>query len=274
MIALLLTLFSTPSFAYIPEYSVIASRAAEQHGKGAYQIEQDVTFKRESESFTVKETWLVTGEGGMRVTLEGRGPLKGLIQGTLVYDGGTKSFVEGISSARAQRLGEDWLEPFFHFRSSKYFRSRLVSMKIAPPESLNDRPGLNVEGPPKYAPPNFIRLSRAGGSVSWAIGAAPTAGPTPTVWVEQDQFVVRKVRGANQTVMKADDYQKFDTSMWYPKNITYSFGPYTVRTTTLSVKSLGKVGGDRLKAGSLVGSRDALKIPDMDGVREFYSRFR
>ena len=35
MIALLLTLFSTPSFAYIPEYSVIASRAAEQHGKGA-----------------------------------------------------------------------------------------------------------------------------------------------------------------------------------------------------------------------------------------------
>ena len=37
------------SFAYIPEYSLIASRTADQHGRGGYLIEQDVTYRKEGE---------------------------------------------------------------------------------------------------------------------------------------------------------------------------------------------------------------------------------
>ena len=94
---------------------------------------------------------------------------------------------------RAGRLGDDWLEPLFHFRNSKYFRGRLASLKVTPAESLHDRAPLSSEGDLKYEPPGFVRLSRVGGSVAWAIGV-PAYGNPPTVWIEQDQFVVRKYR--------------------------------------------------------------------------------
>lgn len=274
---LVLLLTSAVSFAYIPEYSLIASRTADQHGKGAYQIEQDVTYRRETEVYTVKETWIVTGENNLRVTLEGRGPLKGLVQGTIIYEGSQKSYADG-QRVNNSRVGDDWLEPLFHFRSGKYFRSRMVNLKVTPSEALRDRGTLNsADGAsPNYEAPSYIRLSRVGGSVNWAIGMAPTVGQSPQVWIEQDQFVVRKFRGANQALLRADNYTKFADSFWYPRNISYQFGEFTVQTNTLSVKSLGGVqaSDSRFKTASLTPGKDTVKIPDSPALREFYSRFR
>lgn len=268
--------FSFSAQAYIPEYSLIATRASEQHGKGAYLIEQEVTFRKESEVHTVKETWIVTGENNSRVTIEGRGALRGLVQGTMIYEGSLKTFLDPSAQAKNQRLGDEWLEPLLHFRFGKYFRSRMVNLKVAPAESLRDRAPLNAEGPPKYEPLSFLRLSRVGGAVTWAIGMSPNVGTSPTAWIEQDQFLLRKYRSANQTTMRADGYAKHQEGMWYPKTITYAFGDYTVTTNTLQVKHLGKIAPTdaRFKMSSLNAQRDALKLPDVDGLREFYSRFR
>ena len=270
-------LISLSAYAYIPEYSLIASRAAEQHGRfgTAYQIEQDVTYRKDAEAYTVKEIWTVTGENNLRVTVEGRGPLKGLVQGTWIYDGSLKTFFDG-GQAKNQRMGDEWLEPLFHFRNSKYFRSRLVNLKVAPQESLRDRAPLSAEGPIRYEPSGFLRLSRVGGAVAWAIGVPPTVGIAPTVWMEQDQFVLRKYRSANQVTVKADNYAKYDETFWYPSQISYEFGSHTVTVNTVSVKSLGKLGpGDtRFKLSSLTPARDSVKLPDTNGLREFYSRFR
>lgn len=277
VVIFVLMFLSLGARAYVPEYGTIASRAADQHGRGVYQIEQEVTLRQDTESYVVKETWTVTGENNLRVTLEGRGPLKGVVQGTFVYDGSLRSFVDASGAARSQRVGDDWLEPMFHFRSSKYFRSRLVNLKVVPAETLQDRPPLNFEGTPQYTPPSFIRLSRVGGSVSWAIGLNPTVGAGPTVWLEQDQFVLRKFRTANNVVLRADNYGKFDNGLWYPRAISYTFGNTNVQISTLSVKFLGAALGasdNRLRASSLVAAKDALRLPESDGLREFYSRFR
>jgi hypothetical protein len=276
MMQLLALLFcSVSSFAYVPEYGLIASRAADMHGKGAYQIEQEVTYRRETEFYSIKETWTVLGENNLRVTLEGRGPLKGLVQGTIIYEGSQKSYADG-SAVKNLRVTDDWLEPFLHFRSSKYFRSRLVNLKVTSAEALRDRAPLNSEGPPVYEPPSFIRLSRTGGSVAWAIGMNPSVGTSPQIWIEQDQFLVRKFRGANQSVFRADNYAKYGDSMWYPRTIRYNFGDHVVQVNTLSVKSLGGVthNDSRFKTSSLNPAKDSLKIPDNEALREFYSRFR
>jgi hypothetical protein len=254
---------------------LIASHAADQHGKGAYLIEQDVTYHRDAEAFTVKETWIVASEGAARVSLEGRGPLKGLVQGKIVYESSQKAYFDPASGSRLQRLGEDWLEPLFYFHSSKYLRARLVTLKIAPPESLHDRPMLPSEGEIKYQPPSFIRLSRVGGTIAWAIGAMPTAGPVPTAWFEQDQFVLRKFRGPDQVLLHAEDYAKYDGGLWFPRQRSYTFGNYTIDVQTLRVKSLGKLkGDDKAFRPSSLTAKDALRLPDSDGLREFYSRFR
>lgn len=264
------------SHAYIPEYSLIASHAADQHGKGAYLVEQEVTFRKESESYTVKETWIATGENNLRLTLEGRGPLKGLVQGTEIFEGSQKFFVDGSGPVRNQHLGDDWLEPLFYFRSPRYLRSRLVNLKVTPPESLRDRAPLPSDGDIKYEPPSFIRLSRVGGSISWEIGLNPALGPHPELWIEQDQFVVRKFRGSDDAVLHANDYAKFDDGFWYPRTRIYTFGPNTIEVHTLQVRSLGKIkpGDNRFRTSSLVSSRDALKLPEIEALKEFYSRFR
>lgn len=262
--------------AYTPEYATIATHAAEKHGKGAYQIEQEVTYRKESETYTVKETWQVTGENELRVTLEGRGPLKGLVTGTIVYQGGTRSASENAQAVRARNLGEDWLEPLFHFRSSRYLRSKLVGLRITSQETLRDRAPLNFEGPPEWQPQGFVRLSRTGGAVTWAIGATPPAAATPMIWIEQDQFVLRKLKTASQVILKADDYAKYDDGMWYPRSRTYTFGPHTVQVQTLQVKPLGKLAANdsRFKPTSLTPAKDAVRLPEVEGLREFYSRFR
>jgi hypothetical protein len=268
-----LSLFAASAMAYIPEYSMIASRAADQHGKGTYQIEQDVTFRRETESYSVRETWLVNGENLMAVKIEGKGPLKGLVSGTVIYDGNSRIFFDG--SLRSQKLGDEWLEPFFHFRNSKFFRSKLVSLRVTPPDSLRDRAPLASEGEIKYEPPNFIRLARTGGGLSWAIGTNPISGESPTVWLEQDQFVLRKYKALNNTVLRADDYAKYDETFWYPRTRAYQFGGFNVTVQTVSVQPSGKNFKDpAFKGATLVTQKDVLRLPDVDGLRDFYQRFR
>lgn len=279
LLSIFLIFNASMSFAFIPEYSTIASRAADQHGKGAYLIEQDVTLKREGEPLTVRETWIVNGEGQMRVTLEGKGALKGLVQGTIVYDSNQKFFIDSNSQRlMSQRFSEDWLEPLFHFRSGKYLRQRLVNLKITPADSLKDRPPMNSEGDLKYEPPPYLRLSRVGGSVAWAIGVPPTTSATnpPTLWMEQDEFVIRKVRLANQTQLKADDYGKFEDGLLFPRQRSYAFNKANVDVKTISIKSLGRLKPDdsRFKNNSLVPAKDAIKLPEADALKEFYSRFR
>lgn len=269
-----LALLALQAGAYIPEYSMIASRAAEQHGKGSYQIEQDVVIRREAESFTVRETWIVNGENSMRVALEGRGPLKGLVSGAVIYEGNSKIFYDG--SLRSQKLTDEWLEPLFHFRNSRFFRSKLVTLRVAPQESLKDRSPLPAEGDLKYEAPSFIRLSRTGGTLAWAIGTHPTAGDSPTLWLEQDQFVLRKFRTANQTILRADGYAKHDDVFWYPGTRTYQFGGFTVQVQTVRVTPVTiKASSDsRFKGATLAANKDVLKLPDVDGLRDFYQRFR
>lgn len=276
MNTLLLLLIGWSAAAYIPEYSMIASRAAEQHGKGGYQIQQEVTIKKDAEPFTVKETWYVLGENNMRVNFEGKGSLRGLVSGAVIFDGTVKAFLDN-GRVRNVRLGEDWVEPFFHFRSSKYFRTRLAALRVTPHEALRDRAPLNsAEGAtPRYEPPSFIRLSRVGGSIAWAIGISPQVGSGPTVWIEQDQFVVRKYKSASNIIVKADDYGRFGEGLWYPKSRTYNFGSHTVTVQTLRVRPWRLTPGDALfKVSALKPDQDGLKLPDVDGLQEFFSRFR
>ncbi|MGE4130674.1 MAG: hypothetical protein AB7F86_03505 [Bdellovibrionales bacterium] len=263
------------SWAYIPEYSLITSEMADIHGRGAYQIVQDVTIKKEAESFTVRETWTVLNESTMVLKLDGRGPLRGLIDGTILFDEGRRVFYDG-SAIRTQKLGDEWIEPLFHFRSSKYFRNRMVSLKVAPPESLKERPSLAIEGEPNYQPPSFIRLARTGGAIAWAVGRNPKEGDSPTAWIEQDQFVIRKFKIPGQFTMKADDYKKVDTAFLYPQTRYYNFGPYVVQVRTARVQSLGRVSGsdDRFKKATLSKNKDILKLPELAGLSDFYQRFR
>jgi hypothetical protein len=269
--------------AYIPDYHMIMSRTAENHGRGIYQIEQDVVFRGDPDPLVVHETWWVASEHTMRMKFEGRGSLKGLIQGSMIYDINQRHWREEGGNLKTARLTDDWVEPFFHFRFSKNIKPRLVAMKIAPPESLRER-GVSVKDGTEfsYLPQNFIRLARTGGTVNYAIGT-PTppddSSGQPGLWIEQDQFVVQKLRLPSQALIKSDQYTRFGENFWLPKVRTFSWGPNSVAVHVASVKGAGKLSGvnDLFKISSLDEKKNPAVIvrwPDQDVIREFYQRFR
>ncbi len=281
LIFLLLAIFSASAWAYIPDYHMIMSRTADNHGRGIYQIEQDVVFRGDPDPLVVHETWWIAGENAMRVTFEGRGSLKGLIQGAITYDSDEKQWREEGGTAKSARLTDDWTEPFFHFRYSKNIKPKLVAMKIAPPESLKSR-GVSVKDGTEfsYGQQNFIRLARSGGAISYAIGGLSSpedASSTPGIWIEQDQFVVQKVRLPSTALVKAEQYNRYSEDFWLPKTRTIAWGPNSVQIHVGTVKSLKKSGSEMLKVSSADVQKNSnliVRWPDQEVIREFYTRFR
>lgn len=261
---------------------MIMSRTAENHGRGVYQIEQDLIFRGDPDPLVVHETWWVAGEYSMRVNFEGRGSLKGLINGTMIYDATHRHWLDEGGSLKSTRLSDDWSEPFFHFRFSKNIKPRLVALKIAPPESLKDR-SVHVSGGVDftYIPQSFIRLARTGGTISYAIGSpspVDDSSGSPGMWIEQDQFVIQKIRLPSQVLIKADDFFRQGENFWFPKLRTISWGPNSVQAAVGSVRGMGKTGGaELLKISSLDAKKNKgliVRWPEQDVIREFYQRFR
>jgi hypothetical protein len=262
---------SFSAWAYIPPYSMIMTRTAENHGRGTYVIEQDVVYKvSDSDKQVVHETWTVTDEAHMRLNFEGVGALKDAVKGTIVYENHTRILNENGGN-KTQRLGDDWLEPFFHYRYSKNMRGRLVQLKIAPPESLREEAPLKADGPPDYTPPSFVRLSRLNGMVTWSVEKTPNSPDQPGIWIQQDQFVVNRVRVANKDSVDADDYVKYDGGFYAPRIRTYHWNDRNVVVQLKNVKSLGTKAG---KATSSTTGLVPFQFSGSDVIRDFYLRFR
>jgi hypothetical protein len=265
LLLILSTLFSVTALAYAPPYTLILSRVAENHGHGAFVIDQDVTFHSDTD-LTIHETWTIFDENHMKLVFQGVGPLKDSVKGTFVYDGSNRVSNDAGAGAKSHHVGEDWAESLFAFRFSKAMRNHLVAMKIAPPESVKEPAPLKSDGPPDYAPEWFVKLVRDNGKVSWAITKAAGDDP-PELCIEQDQFVVSRIRFPSKSVIDADDYGKFDNGLYFPRKRTYKFGGKTVVVNVHSVKALGNI---KMKDTAVV----PFQIAAGDVFKEFYLRFR
>jgi len=285
LLALTLTFgLSESVYAYIPDYHMIMSKTADRHGRGVYLIEQDVVFRGDPDPLVVRETWYISGESAMRVNIEGRGGLKGLIQGAVIFEANQKTWRDEAGALKSSKLNEDWTEPFFHFRYSKNFKPKLVALKIAPSESLRERNPI-VSGAERldytYPKQDFLRLSRTGGTVNYAIGTPTPPDDTnaqPGLWIEQDQFVIRKIRLPTQSLIEAGDYARHSEGLWLPRSRTYHFGANSVQVFVSSVKWLGRsLSSDLLRTSSLDPQKNGavlVKWPEHAVVKEFYQRFR
>jgi hypothetical protein len=277
---ILMMLMPWATHAYIPEIKTILARTAENHGRGLYQVEQDITFATAPEPSVVKETWIIRDENSMRVHFEGRGPLRGMVQGTIVYENGHKHWLDEGGSVRQKRVSDDFFEPLFYFRYSKPFRARLIAQKLLPPILGHDRPSLVVGKAQGYTSPPGIRLSRVAGVVNYAMGTPtpPDGQLLPGLWIEQDQFQVRKARFASEATVMADQFQHFEQNLWLPKIRSVTWNNHSAQMQFLDVRSFGSKGGAEqaglLSAGSLSGKGVPLKLSGDAEIGEFYTRFR
>lgn len=273
----IIALFLTTAFAYIPPSRMILERVSENSGSGVYALEQEVQFSNAQESLFLKENWLIESDQSMSLVVTGTKDLKDQIKMHFVYAGGLRW---SLSSKReSQRLSEDFLEKYFHLRTTDRLAAVLLQIKVLPPHALGKKPLPKTVDGFKNEPEDFVRLSKTGGVVNYAYGLpSPVDGIANSgLWIEQDQFYIRKLRLPSQVEISADNYNAYSRGLSLPKIRTIRWGQNTVTIRLISVSGKAPNTSGQFQPSSLntpVKLDGLNNLPAKDVVTEFYSRFR
>ncbi|MCB0350238.1 MAG: hypothetical protein KDD38_03585 [Bdellovibrionales bacterium] len=279
---ILCLLFSSNAQAYIPPYWMIMSRTSDNHGKGVYTVEQDLVLNHGEEPLIIHERWTVQDENNLRLEVTGRGSLQNRIRLTYVYQNNRRYFVDENGARRAEKIPNDFFEPYFHYRLSKNIKPMLVAQKIAPAISLKSDSHRYSEKSPFPPAEPYVRLSRTGGSVSYAIGSPTPVSSSdlyPGIWIEQDQFHVRKLRLPSQFEIRADDFKKYSRGLWYPSTLDLRWGDKSAKIQVKNVNAINSTTQVKtsLQPTSLnYGENPNLSrlFPDDETIRYFYTHMR
>jgi hypothetical protein len=265
--------------AYVPPLSTILSRTTDNHGKGFARITQNVIFTQKNSSYIVKETWLVDGAQRMLLIASGQNDLGQKFQFQSYYNGLNRHFVDASGARKVSKVGEDWLEDFFFHRSSDGMIARMHALKMIPAEALRRQPDVynlkNVTHPVE----SFLRLARTGGKVAFAISSVqPTSDEPkdPTLWIEQDGFVVLKVRMPSSATASASDYKSYSDNFQFAGQKEIMWGTNRVLINTTKVETFPRTHsiGKDLSINTPSTTTGVLLLPAIDGIQDFYSRFR
>ncbi len=278
MLKILIPFLFISSFAqaYILPSRIILQKTVENAGTGIYAIEQEVQFPNGNDNLILKESWLIENDHSMRLTVTGTKDLQSQIHMQFVYSGGSRHSLNGTSH-QSQKISEDFVERFLNFRSVEAFASHLVALKMAPSNFLQAKPTKANDF--KYEPESFLRYSRVGGIVAYAFGV-PTSPEkevsNPGIWIEQDQFVVRKIRLPSQVEMSAESYSQFAKGLNYPRQRVIRWGNNSVNIRLISATARRKA-QDSFQPNSV---NVATKLDGLanqvakDAVIDFYTRCR
>jgi hypothetical protein len=187
--------------------------------------------------------------------------------------------VDEKGTERAAPLSGDFFEPVFFYRSWDSLAEYLVKEKVLTNKNLARETYKKEVKDFAYVPDPFVRLSRTAGVVTFALGQPTPVDSSkayPGMWVEQDRFLIRKLRLNSQAEVSADDYSEFNNGMWFPKSRTVSWGEQTVHFRTLKVASTSLPPSikERLSPTGLRKRADAKELFTVPVISEFYKRFR
>lgn len=267
----------SPTEGALPPARMILERTAENAGSGSYQIEQEIQFPNGFEPLFLKETWMVESDRSMKLVVTGPKDLQPPLRFEILYAGGQKWTVKN-GSRTGSKVPEDFFEKAFHSRTPENLIGFLAQQRILNESSLTKKPLPRKSDEIVHEPEAFLRLSRTGGSVTWAIGKAADADGSempPGLWIEQDQFLIRKIRLLSSAEISADEYSAFARGLHFPKTRVVRWGDHSLTLKTLQVSSK-KFQSSAFQPSSLEAARmDGLgELPARILIEEFYSRFR
>ncbi len=271
-------LFVVESQSYIPRSQTIADRVAQSHGKGAYVIEQDVQFRTGADTVFLRERWTIVDSDSMRVAVSlPAGKASGdNVHFEALYQSGKRTLTDPANGQiTTAALSPEFIEPFLHARSGRSFLNLLVRARIIPASLLNERPRIQKPEQANHAPEPLVWLGRTSGVVAWIFGEpSPVNGPAnPAVWIEQDAFLIRRLRFPSEAELFADNYSTYARDLKFPRERTVNWKGGSVHIRVVSVRSLA----NNEAAKALNSKTTPLKpgrLPDSPQIKEFYTRFR
>ncbi len=261
--------------AYIPRARTILDRVTDNAGTGTYLIEQELQFTASTEPFSLRETWVVDSEGSMRVNVTGTKDQKEQIKFSMIYSQGVRRW-NSPQGPKQKPWPADSPERFWNYRTKDSLIASLIHAQILPAHvAQRHQPPRNMHDI-KWIPESFVRLARVGGTTAWAFGEpTPVQGaPLPGLWIEQDLFLIRKIRFADGAEITADNYNSYSRGLQLPKNRLFHWGSNTVQGQLINATGLA---AGQAKAASITGQMNFNSIPEpalRTQIEEFYSRMR
>ena len=276
-LVIIVLIFSYQIQAALLPARFVAGEFVKTAGNGVYEIQQDVQFPTTGEPLLLRETWWIQSDNVMRLQVVGLRELKDQFHIEYVYQYGVRTGLTAQGKT-TKKMGEDFIEKYFHFRSADRFLDALTALHILPASILNKRVPHTVKEI-EYKPEPQVRLSRVGGSIDYTFGApSPVNGDsTPGFWIEQDTFALRKFRLPSLTEVTADKFAQSPRGLLFPRSRTVRWGTNSVQIQTLSVTAKTGVKADFFQSARLEkpSRMDGIENPALKTfVEEFYLRFR
>lgn len=274
---LISVLFSqTQSWAFIPSSNMILQKTVENSGSGIYKMEQEVHCTQGSKEFSTKETWTIANDKMLKVSASGMGELKTTFKYGAIYNQGNKTTILNQNKV-SQKNSPEFIEKFLHFRNITSIFESLLNLKVLSSSALekkilkkNELPLSNKEA----------RLSRVGGVIAYAFGDPSETNSekfNPGVWIEQDQFVIRKIKFAEQSEVMSDNFTIFPKNFIYPKTRLVKWNNISCLINVVNIKSenIGNVASAFSPQTFIDSSVNNILDPDVKNlINDFYKRFR
>jgi hypothetical protein len=246
--------------AYIPELGFILKKSSQTNGKKIMRIEQELTFKVGDDEAKIDETWLVEGDKNLKVSAVGKNLYKENIKLNYLYNGKTRTFMSG-KNKNVSQVTSDFYQRYLFIRSKDSFLGYLKDLNIS----------------------NDVRLSRADGVISFAIGLPSDKVLNPQFWISQDDFILRKIRTSTSAEISLSQIANLsnDVSVAKVQNISW-----LSLTTNLNVSvqikikkvDLAAVGNisnfypQNIESPSEITFANKTLLTQV--IEDFYSRFR
>jgi hypothetical protein len=269
--------------AYVPSSKMILSRMVRQNmpkkGVGGLVIDQDVSLG----TLLLHEHWIIENAETMKVTVTNAATTTPPFRLDILYRDGKRSLYDAQGQVKTASESSEFVEPYLYFRTSASLIANLQRAKILPPDfSKQMRPPVTDLETYKYTPEPYIQLERVGGLPAYALGAKATESKaTAGLWIEQDEFTLRRLRWPSQAEMEITKSASYPAvGLKLPTERIIRWGDNVATLHVVSVKPLKEAStylsttGFVAAASEKVASQIPENTPQNDRLKEFYSRFR
>ncbi|MEI7973402.1 MAG: hypothetical protein WCH11_03445 [Bdellovibrio sp.] len=218
---------SSPVWSALPPAIDLLQRIVENSGNTGFVIEQEVSLPTDSGLFSFRETWWVESED--KISVQIRAP--GFLQNTLFQN------AQKISPNSSKQSWIDPVERIFHFRKSERLGEELIRQGILVAASVQKKNIGSLKDITYRADPR-LRLARVGGQAVLALGIASSVDKSePGLWIDPENFALRKYRNSLGTEVTAEHHSLFSGGLYFPKLRSYRWDQQSAQIQVVKVES-------------------------------------
>ncbi len=267
-IALIFT-FSQRSDAYIPHSEYVLEQVAKNAGKGAFVIENEVTFRSPQETTTIREQWWIQDSATMRLSAKGPG-----VNIQYTYRDSRSDFMNESGKMSVRKTPAEMLERFIFARQSKTLADLLLAARVLTHNAAKPLTKPSKIKDIKHDNDPHMHLDRIGTDVTIAISQSNQAdqlSSAPGIWVDQSSFAIRRIRFSPGSELNSVQNTVLSQGLVLPKErvMTWPAGSAEIRLIRASSVAKLKDSDVPTLSQNMYGS-SALSVV----LKEFYTRFR